>query len=44
MFVKILFNCRINVTFHVKRLIKLHFSQTQEGLVCLIQYIFIILL
>ena len=43
MFVKILFSCCINVTFHVKRLINFHFSQTEEDLVCLIQYIFIIL-
>lgn len=43
MFVEILFICRINVTFHVKRLIDFLFSQTQEDLVCLTQYIFIIL-
>ena len=38
MFVKILFTCRTNVTFHVKRLTNFHFSQTQEDLVCLFQY------
>lgn len=35
MFVKISFSCCINVTFHVKRLINFHFSQTEEDLVCL---------
>ena len=42
MFVKILFICRTNVTFHVKRSINFHFTQTQEDLVCLFQYFFII--
>ena len=44
MFVKILFSCRINVTFHVKRLIYFHFHKHKK-ILCVysnISYYFII--
>ena len=39
MFVKILFSCRINVTFHVKRLISFHFYKHKK-ILCVYSNIF----